>query len=339
MSEEKEEKKEIGITELKSKVYSMPGSNKSGRDADNYTKTTRAIAEYAGRVYGHAVKTLILKEQEAVFVKPKYPKKDDEEAKAIWSKDYDWYKRKVENYDDHKAKVFTLVYGRCDKAVKNRVETDSGYEEAEEKSDVVALLKIIKTIVSDANEKKYPALQAAMAWKDLCRAFQKDNEELIDYYHRFVALVERVELEYGNIDPEGVAKKNPMYGAGKVDEAMHQAKQSVLACLFMDGANKKRFGAMMIKLSTDYTLDDGTKYPESVEDALQVLTLYEDSRGRKLKGKSEKDDVKPNLTFLHCWLCKKEGHKKADCPENNKDEEGKKKNFSGVQTRSIGWAD
>ena len=39
--------------------------------------------------------------------------------KAIWSKQYDLFLKQEVLYKDQKAKVFTIVYGQCDKAMKN----------------------------------------------------------------------------------------------------------------------------------------------------------------------------------------------------------------------------
>ena len=69
----------------------------------------------------------------------------------------------------------------------------SNYEELDEASDVVELSCMIKDVAFDLNDKKYPPMQAATAWKNLCLVKQKDNEELLDCHKRFVALLEIVE--------------------------------------------------------------------------------------------------------------------------------------------------
>ena len=324
MSENKVKDSDGGISELKDKMYSAAGG-KSGRQADNYTKVTKAVAEYVGRVYGHAMKMLIMKGVEAEFKEPDYPTEANKKAEATWSKKYDWHMKKKEQYEDHKAKVFTLVVGRCDKTMKNRIESDGDYEVAEKNNDVVALLGMIKSVASDSNDRKYPAMQGAMAWKTLCTIYQHDSEDLLDYYNRFVALVEHVESEYGKIVPEEVAKKDPKYKDKKTD-AREKARDAVLACVFMDRANKKRFGHMMKKLEQDYALDGDTKYPESVEDALRVLTMYEESNLKRGK-QSSGEDVSPKLSFaqrrkVECYECGEEGHIKRNCPKLKSNKSG-----------------
>jgi len=62
--------------------------------------------------------------------------------------------------------------------------------------------------VRDAHDKKSPALQAVAVWKQPLRAFQKDNESLLDCHKQFVSLVERVELLCGGIAPTKPAEKD-----------------------------------------------------------------------------------------------------------------------------------
>ena len=46
----------------------------------------------------------------------------------------------------------------------------------------------------------------------------------------------------------------------------------MLAFMFMNGANKKIYGGLLKKLHDNHALGDA-KYPEMIEEALQVLSL------------------------------------------------------------------
>ena len=59
-----------GFSVLKDHVYSL---SVAGKQADGYTKTTKAIAEYVGRVYSHDMKQLVLNGTESVPVERDYP--------------------------------------------------------------------------------------------------------------------------------------------------------------------------------------------------------------------------------------------------------------------------
>ena len=89
--------------------------------------------------------------------------------------------------------------GRCTVQMMNRIEKLGNYEDLDKNHDVVGLLKAIKAQVFEANERKYESLRSVMAWKKLTRCRQNDDEDLIEYYKRFVGLIEAVELSYGDI--------------------------------------------------------------------------------------------------------------------------------------------
>jgi hypothetical protein len=156
-----------------------------GKRADEYAQTTKAIAEHVGRVHGHEMKQLVLKGEESKFKEPEYPDAktsgDIERDRAIWSKQYDMFVlKKEEKYKEQKAKVFSLVIGQCEKAVKNHVENDSGYEKAENENDVVALLQMIKKNVAyNANVRKYPAEQPGRVWLQYIKRTLKTSRTTI----------------------------------------------------------------------------------------------------------------------------------------------------------------
>ena len=47
--------------------------------------------------------------------------------------------------------------------MKDHIEKITEYESLEEKSDVIELLKLIKNIIFDSNERKHPSLRAVLA--------------------------------------------------------------------------------------------------------------------------------------------------------------------------------
>ena len=62
MVEESEDKS--SIKELKGKMYSM--ADGKGSQADRYTQTTKAIAEYVGHIFGWEMKVLVSNGAETV---------------------------------------------------------------------------------------------------------------------------------------------------------------------------------------------------------------------------------------------------------------------------------
>mgnify|MGYP000848791716 CR=1 FL=1 len=112
------------------------------------------------------MKILVINGKETTHEEPEYPRDDNKGAVAMWSKKYDQYTADAKAYKKNKEKVFVIVIGQCDKAMRNRIESLEEHEEMEEKSDVIKLLRMIKDVAFDSNDRKYPPMQAAQAWKN-----------------------------------------------------------------------------------------------------------------------------------------------------------------------------
>ena len=264
----------------------------------------KKVGQYVGRVHGRDMRSLVISNVEKVFTKPTYPTGDtaNDEKKAVWNKEYDQYMKKMDIYEEQKAQVFVVIIGRCTMAMSNRIEKLGNYEDLEKDHDVVGLLKVIKQQIFDANEKKYICVRSVVNWKQLMRCKQNDNEDLIDYYHRFCRLIEAVELSYGNIKPKGNSEKKD--------------RHKFIAYLFVDGADKAQYGKLLKDMETDYSLDKANVYPDSIESALQVLILYSEKR---LKYEQRKKKKGKDKSFVQagkaCWECGSEKHQRKDCPK------------------------
>lgn len=334
-SEDKEEKKP---TELKAHVY---GVATGGQQVDEYSRTTKAIGEYCGRLYGKEMKNLVIHGQEAVPVKPVYPgEKGTDEQKAIWSKEYDRYLKKADLYDLNKAKVFETVLKQCTKVIKNKIEGTTDYATIEAAVDVVAFLQKIKDVAHGANEKLYSHLQAVESLLQLGKMRQRDGEDLVDYYRRFMSVVERYETSYGRVNPVAVAEKSPRYSSDQSGvEAVERNK--LLAFLLMDRANQKEFGPLMRSLGSDFALGNDL-YPKTLENAMHVLTIHAMKRGKMTGRRETKDDDELSLSFqqaqLKCWECG-EGHLRKDCPKIAKEEAKKSESTRRTTTgqQHLSW--
>ena len=114
--------------------------------------------------------------------------------------------------------------------------------------------------------------------------------------------------------------------------------------MFLDGADKKVFGYLMKSLRNNFTLGND-KYPVTMEDALQVLTM--NLPRKKVDGKSTEAVSSFNQVGgkkVKCWYCEEEGHIKQNCPKKKKDDEnkseGEKKDETGTShvTKQVSWS-
>jgi hypothetical protein len=110
------------------------------------------------------MKTLVLQEKETSFTEPTLADNPSRQQELAWGKDCDMHLRKKDKCEEHKAKVFALIYGQCDPPMKNRVDTHEDYETADQTRDVVALLRMIESLALEASEKQLPAKEALCSW-------------------------------------------------------------------------------------------------------------------------------------------------------------------------------
>ena len=59
--------------------------------------------------------------------------------------------------------------------------------------------------------------------------------------------------------------------------------------MFVDGANKKCHGMLMRDIGDDFALGNG-HYPETIEDALQVLSLCSDQKSHVKRDENEDNE-------------------------------------------------
>ena len=297
---------------------------KGGKFTNLYEKKTERIGEYVGREFGQEMRVLVLQLKETVYDEPTLADKPSKQDELKWGKEYDLYLKKREKYKENKSKVFATILGSCDESMKNRLKGLQDYEEVDDKANVTALLQMIKEAMYDDNDKKYPAMQAVQAWKQLMRAYQHENEEMLDYYKRFKNHTERVMQVYGEIKPVKLAEKDTNYDKGKA-AAIAREKNKMLAYAFMDGATK-RYKPLLRALQQDYALGED-KYPRDIEEALQVLTEYASQNGIKAKKFEMDEGPSRSLTFVQkremiqkgqCFNCGETGHKAYECPKPKK---------------------
>jgi Zinc knuckle len=105
-----------------------------------------------------------------------------------------------------------------------------------------------------------------------------------------------------------------------------QAQDRLLACVFLMGANKGRFGSLLEEYNNSYVAGID-KYPKSLKATLTLLSNYQDSKsglGKGLDGKESElgasfaQKGKRDLYKIQCHSCKEYGHYANNCPNKEK---------------------
>ena len=146
-------KADAPTTELLAQKYTLA---MAGRQSARYDNTTKAVGEYVGREYSHEMKVLVLQGTETTPMEPTLPDGATRQQELVWGKKYDLYLKRLDRYDEQKAKVFTIILSQCEDAMKHHVECHGIFQKAESMRDVVTLLERIKELAYGSNDKKYP---------------------------------------------------------------------------------------------------------------------------------------------------------------------------------------
>ena len=135
-----------------------------------------------------------------------------------------------------------------------------------------------------------------MAWKKLTGCRQCETEDPIDYYKRFVGMIEMVKLSFGNIKPN--------------DDDDDKEQSKFIATMFIQGVDWKQCGYLK-NMETNHSLGNVDVYPNGIESALQVLILY--SKKQLKQKKQAENQLERPIVSVGCWECGSKDHLRHNC--------------------------
>ena len=169
----------------------------SAQQASDYETTTEFLINHIKKLYefGNDIGTALeeLTELDLAKYKPTMAssKDSDEEIKALeneqfkieFKSDYDNYRSRVQTYENNKTKAYALLWERCTKAMKNKLESRSDYDKI--KNDPILLLKAIKEHALNYQENRYSMSIVLDTLRTLLVTKQKEGKSLQDFTKRF----------------------------------------------------------------------------------------------------------------------------------------------------------
>jgi hypothetical protein len=302
-----------GIEELRGYyyVYGVP------RQAENYLRTTRKIADHVGTTMGKDMWYLVHELEEVEFPNPPEPEEIDGKPKSMIEVEkfrmlFKMKEEKEENYKKEKGKVFRIIVGQCTNVMRNKIEGLSEFKKMEMSDDVIGLLKKLKGFAYSTQgvQYEYWTMQAALRnWINLA---QEPKESIEKYGQRFV--------EQTNVTEEVWGALIPMTMKGKKTEEQVEAGNKFKACVFLAGVDRQRFRTVIDDLNNNF-VQGNVSYPVDVPGMVRLLT----NRRGHATSRREEDDLKDGLSFsqtsggkskkVRCFKCKKKGHIARDCTE------------------------
>ena len=163
--------------------------------------------------------------------------------------------------------------------------------------DPFKLLEAIRQEALSFNKSKYEMAAVHATMKAFLTTRQKDAESLIDYSRRFKAARDVLTSHLGG---PIILTKFVMQMTGYTPDEMgdnvrliDEAYDQFVAYSFMEGADKSKYGEMMLTLEDQYSLKNN-QYLKTLEDAITALKLHkfdekyhEDKQKKKRKGRQQ----------------------------------------------------
>ena len=319
--------------DLKGHIYDCANASKA---ADMYTKTTREIAEYIGRTIKYSaavVKGIETLTKPTIPMPEALPDTATAYEKKIWDKRVDKAIEEEYRLKDITSRGYAIVWGQCSDALREKIKAHKEYHDAHDKGSVVDLLKIIKTEMFTFQTQKYGPQAMHEAKRRFYMLRQDKHTSVQQYYETFTNTVEVIEHCGGGIGTDHSLVTEMLGGTDRaitseaaMTNAEKLAKEKYLACAFILGSDKTRYGKLVEDLENAFTQGDD-KFPKDMVSAYNLLVNWKQNPQnyvRIVDGSSDgamfvtdaADDEAENNAFTgKCWICKKPGHRKNQCPE------------------------
>jgi hypothetical protein len=242
--------------------------------------------------------------------------------------DYEEYKRRVNSYINNLIKAHAMIWERCTKGMKQKIEARTDFHSKIE-DNPIKLLKVIKEHTQNFLEHRYCMSIVLDSLGGLLNTKQKEGESLQDWTKRFRTSMEILECHFGGpLIIKKIIGSLSEYNASdekSVKICEEKILESFLAFLHLENADRTKNGSLSTGLNTQQLLGNN-QYPKSVTEANNVLRNHkldnsakfkkenEDTKSKQ-KFKKEREEAKEQevtLSFAQtegkCYCCGKPGH-------------------------------
>lgn len=193
-----------------------------------------------------------------------------------------WQSRQAD-LTDGLHKTFAIVYTRCTRAMKAKLQEHADWKDINSKCDVIDLLKIIKGVAHKNESQRNPTMALIEAEKRLMNMVQNENQSNDSYHLKFENQANVIENMggqlYRNATLTIVSKDLYSEEYSKLDSSQQAAARKAAtelwkASLFIANSNPVKFDQLKKELHNDYIRGDKQSYPSTFTDAYNRLNQH-----------------------------------------------------------------
>jgi hypothetical protein len=283
--------------------------------------------------YGKHCKKAIETLTETVFTRPPNPPDNaDKYDVKVWEKEIDDYMKTQKMYEENMGTIYSLIWGQCSTSLQAKLEAKAGYAAMHAAQNAIELLKSIKDTTHSFKDEKWKAHALYESKQRFFLNHQDRNMSVANYREKFMNLIEVLEHSGGSIHEEALVEEalgNVTASAAtpeQLKDAMKKAREEFMACAFLLGADRNRYGKLVEDLENSY-IQKHDIYPKTLNDAYNLLLHWKhDARNQIRATGTDSEGVAfvqtTDTSQVTCYLCKKKGHYANKCPKKDNNEEG-----------------
>ena len=319
-------------------------------DRRQYSKTLEALESHVKKSLKYSEDLATLFAETMATPKIDMPTEPDASAskteEMFYVEEVKEFVKRSRQIKSNLATVHAIVWGQCSEAMKAKVKSMTGYKEKAEANDCYWLLKQIKAVTLQFDEKRNVFISLLDARTSFLNCQQKQGQSADEYLETLQGWADAIEYHGGTVAENHtlIPAKDDQGKTLTVDERKAIARDRTLAITLIRGADPTRYGTLIAELSNQYAMGKD-EYPTDISSAYSLLVNYKtptNARGRNFPPQApsappsttqQPTSEASGITFAQavaghngvvhdsvtCFNCKKVGHYVTDCPSERKE--------------------
>ena len=193
------------------------------------------------------------------------------------------YVKEKRHHKRNMAEMYNVIHGQCTKEFIDQMRTYPDYNQANEESDAIKLLKIIKQISYNHDREMYRPRAILLSLKSLLSCQQHDMTN-IDYYEELSNLKAvlaslGVQLAFQPLQEQAKEivcphKKFENLNPSEILSVKFGAEEIFFSSLLIQNSDPQRYGDLIVDLANKYTMNSNN-YPRTTQEAKRMLNQYQ----------------------------------------------------------------